>query len=133
MVKERYTGFQLHRVNDSCGLNTDDIDNALTANVSNVSLYTILSGSNISKNEIPILTTLIDRNDQIYAFRDAPSEQELEHHANQKTKLRKRRPHNYNFLRKLLVYARTINPEMTVDTEDRLNKFWINARPQIGL
>ena len=44
MVKERYTGFQLHRVNDSCGLNTDDIDYALTANVSNVSLYTILSG-----------------------------------------------------------------------------------------
>jgi hypothetical protein len=25
MVKERYTGFQLHRVNDSGGLNTDDI------------------------------------------------------------------------------------------------------------
>jgi hypothetical protein len=44
MVKERYTGFQLNRVNDSCGLNTDDIDYALTANVSNVSLYTILSG-----------------------------------------------------------------------------------------
>jgi hypothetical protein len=44
MVKERYTGFQLHRVNDSGGLNTDDIDYALTANGSNVSLYTILSG-----------------------------------------------------------------------------------------
>jgi hypothetical protein len=44
MVKERYTGFQLHRINDSGGLNTDDIDYALTANGSNVSLYTILSG-----------------------------------------------------------------------------------------
>jgi hypothetical protein len=44
MVKERYTGFQLHRVNDSDGLNTDDIDCALTANGSNVSLCTILSG-----------------------------------------------------------------------------------------
>ena len=44
MVKERYTGFQLHRVNNSGGLNTDDIDYALTANGSNVSLYTILSG-----------------------------------------------------------------------------------------
>jgi hypothetical protein len=30
MVKERYTGFQLHRVNDSGGLNTDDIDYGLT-------------------------------------------------------------------------------------------------------
>jgi hypothetical protein len=28
MVKERYTGFQLHRVNDSDGLNSDDIDYA---------------------------------------------------------------------------------------------------------
>ena len=32
MVKERYTGFQLHRVNDSDGLNADDIDYAFAAN-----------------------------------------------------------------------------------------------------
>ena len=32
MVKERYTGFQLHRVNDSDGLNGDDIDYVFAAN-----------------------------------------------------------------------------------------------------
>ena len=32
MVKERYTGFQLHWVNDSDGLNADDIDYAFAAN-----------------------------------------------------------------------------------------------------
>jgi hypothetical protein len=32
MVKERYTGFQLHRVNDSDDLNVDDIDYAFAAN-----------------------------------------------------------------------------------------------------
>ena len=32
MVKERYTRFQLHRVNDSDGLNADDIDYAFAAN-----------------------------------------------------------------------------------------------------
>lgn len=36
MVKERYTGFQLHRVNDSDGLNADDIDYAFAANGSTV-------------------------------------------------------------------------------------------------
>lgn len=32
MVKERYTGFQLHWVNDSDGLNADDIDYAFATN-----------------------------------------------------------------------------------------------------
>ncbi len=58
------------------------------------------SVSNISKDEIPILGSLIDRNDQLYAFRDAHSEQELIEYTSQKTKIRKRRLHNYNFLRK---------------------------------
>jgi hypothetical protein len=44
MVKERYTGFQLHWVNDSDGLNADDIDYAFAANGSSVSLYMILNG-----------------------------------------------------------------------------------------
>ena len=44
MVRERYTGFQLHRVNDSDGLNADDIDYAFAANGSSVSLYMILNG-----------------------------------------------------------------------------------------
>ncbi len=32
MVKERYTGLQLHRVNDSDGLNADDINYAFASN-----------------------------------------------------------------------------------------------------
>lgn len=86
------------------------------------------SGSTISKNEISILKTLIDRCDQIYGFRDAPSELEVKDYTGQKTQLRKRRSHNYNFLRKLLIYARTINPGYTKISEYRLNKFWQNAR-----
>ncbi len=52
----------------------------------------------ISKDEIPMLRTLIDRSDQVYAFRDERTEQELEQYAKQKTNLRKRRPHNYRGL-----------------------------------
>jgi MCM AAA-lid domain len=41
-------------------------------------------------------------------------------------------PHNYIFLRKLLMYSRTISPEMTNKdssaAEYRLNEFWTNAR-----
>jgi len=43
MVKERYTGFQLHRVNDSDGLNADDIDMLLLQTAALLSLYMILN------------------------------------------------------------------------------------------
>jgi DNA replicative helicase MCM subunit Mcm2 (Cdc46/Mcm family) len=86
------------------------------------------SGSSVSKDEIPVLRTLIDRCDQLYAFRDAPSELEVKDYTNQKTKIRKRRPHNYNFLRKFLIYAKSISPEMNRDAEYRLNEFWAKAR-----
>ena len=83
----------------------------------------------ISKDEFPILKTLVDRNDQVYAFRDSFSREELEEYVREKTKIRKRRPHNYNFLRKLLVYAKTnIKPRLLPDSEYRLNKFWTEAR-----
>ena len=48
----------------------------------------------------------------------------------QKTKIRNRPTHNYNFLRKLLVYAKTIQPVMTADVEDRLNQFWKKGKIQ---
>jgi DNA replicative helicase MCM subunit Mcm2 (Cdc46/Mcm family) len=85
---------------------------------------------NITKDEIPILKTFLDRCDQIYGFIDAPSEQEINEYARQKTKIRKRRPHNYNFLKKFLAYAKTINPVMTCDAEERLNQFWKRAKIQ---
>jgi DNA replicative helicase MCM subunit Mcm2 (Cdc46/Mcm family) len=85
-------------------------------------------GYMISKDEIPTLKTFLDRCDQVYGSRDAPSEEEIIEYTKQKTNLRKRRPHNYNFLKKLLTYAKAINPKMTLDAEDRLNKFWIKAK-----
>jgi DNA replicative helicase MCM subunit Mcm2 (Cdc46/Mcm family) len=85
--------------------------------------------NSVSKDEFPILKTLVDRSDQIYAFRDAPSKEELQEYTKQKTKGRKRRPHNYNFLKKLLIYEKSaIRPEMTAESEFRLNEFWTEAR-----
>jgi MCM AAA-lid domain len=85
-------------------------------------------GFMMSKEEIPTLKTFLDRCDQVYGFRDAPSEDEIKEYTIQKTILRKRKPHNYHYLRKYLTFVRTINPTMTSDAEDRLNKFWIKAK-----
>ena len=85
---------------------------------------------NITKDEIPTLKTFLDRCDQVYGFRDAPSDEEIIEYTKQKTNLRKRKPHNYNFLRKFLTYAKTINPRMTLDAEDRFNKFWIKSKQE---
>jgi DNA replicative helicase MCM subunit Mcm2 (Cdc46/Mcm family) len=81
-------------------------------------------GFNISKDEIPILKPLLDRCDQVYGSMDFQSENEINEFTIQKTRVRNRPAHNYNFLRKLLVYAKTLQPVMTADAEDRLNKFW---------
>jgi MoxR-like ATPase len=83
---------------------------------------------NITKDEIPTLKTFLDRCDQVYGFRDTPSEEEIIEYTKQKTNLRKRKPHNYYYLRKYLTFVRTVNPTMTSDAEDRLNKFWIKAK-----
>jgi DNA replicative helicase MCM subunit Mcm2 (Cdc46/Mcm family) len=83
----------------------------------------------MTKDEIPTLKTLLDRCDQIYGFTDAPSEEEVKEYSKQKTIIRKRKPHNYNFLKKFLIYIKiSINPKLTNDAEDRLNKFWIKAK-----
>jgi DNA replicative helicase MCM subunit Mcm2 (Cdc46/Mcm family) len=45
--------------------------------------------------------------------------------------LRKQKNHNYNFLKKYLIYIKSnINPKITENTENRLNKFWINTKIQ---
>jgi DNA replicative helicase MCM subunit Mcm2 (Cdc46/Mcm family) len=82
----------------------------------------------MSKDEIPTLKTFLDRCDQVYGFRDAPSEEEIIEYTTQKTNLRKRKLHNYNFLRKYLTYVKTINPKMNSEAEHRLNMFWIKAK-----
>jgi DNA replicative helicase MCM subunit Mcm2 (Cdc46/Mcm family) len=87
-------------------------------------------GFNITKDEIPLLKPLLDRCDHVYGFIDYQSDREINEYAAQKTKIRNRPTHNRNFLRKLVVYARTIHPEMTADVQDRLNKFWKNGKIQ---
>ena len=45
-----------------------------------------------------------------------------------KSEIRKRPIHNYNFLRKYLLYARTLEPVLTSEAEDMLNCFWKKAK-----
>ena len=98
-----------------------------TANPNGISWRTTI----VSKDDIPVVKNLLDRFDQIYEFRDNLSETEIEEYTKRKTILRKRKNHNYNFLKKYLIYVKSnINPKITENTENRLNKFWINAKIQ---
>lgn len=50
---------------------------------------------------------------------DAPSEKETEEYTVQKTKITNRPSNNYNFLKKFVVYAKTIQPIMiTISNRD---------------
>jgi replicative DNA helicase Mcm len=86
------------------------------------------SGSRINRDEIPALKTFLDRCDQVYGLKDAPSEEEIKDYAKRKTAIRNRRPHNYSFLRKVLAYMKTINPKFTAEASEMLNQFWINTK-----
>jgi DNA replicative helicase MCM subunit Mcm2 (Cdc46/Mcm family) len=83
---------------------------------------------NLTKDEIPTLKTFLDRCDQVYGFRDAPSDEEIKEYTEKKSQMRKRKTHNYNFLKKYLTYIRNVKSEITEEAEDRLNKFWIKAK-----
>ena len=96
-----------------------------TANPNGISWRT----TTVSKDDIPIVKNLLDRFDQIYEFRDNLSEREIEEYTKRKTIFRKRKIHNYNFLKKYLIYAKSnLNPKIIENAEDRLNKFWIKAK-----
>jgi DNA replicative helicase MCM subunit Mcm2 (Cdc46/Mcm family) len=84
----------------------------------------------VSNDEIPILKTLLDRFDQIYPFRDSMDLKETYEFVQKMSAIRKRRPHNYNFLKKYLIYANTIEVKITLEAEFMLNEFWIRARVQ---
>jgi replicative DNA helicase Mcm len=87
-------------------------------------------GTEMNKDEIPVLKTFIDRCDQIYGFKDALSEEEIKEYAKKKTSIRKRRHHNYSFLRKILMLAKMVNPKFTDEATEMLNQFWINAKKE---
>ena len=83
----------------------------------------------ISNDEVPMIKKLLDRFLQIYAFRDDMTPEQNHEFTKQMSIIRKRRAHNYNFLRGYLIYAsqikiRTITPE----AEFMLNDFWEKAR-----
>jgi hypothetical protein len=61
---------------------------------------------------------------------DFQTENEINEFTIQKTRVRNRPSHNYNFLRKLLVYAKSIQPVMSTDVEQRLNQFWEKGKIQ---
>ena len=85
----------------------------------------------ISKDEINMLKTLLDRFQQTYVFRDDMSNEQADKFVNQMSTIRKRKPHNYNFLRKYLIYASTIKVKtITPEAEYMINEFWKSAKAQ---
>ena len=88
------------------------------------------NGSKMNKDEIPALKTFLDRFDQINGFKDAPSEEEINDYPKRKTTIRNRRHHNYNFLRKILIHMKAINPKITAEATEMLNQFWINTKKE---
>ncbi len=83
----------------------------------------------ISNDEINMLKTLLDRFQQTYAFRDNMSDEQINYFINQMSAIRKRKPHNYNFLRKYLIYASSIEVKIiTPEAENMINEFWKAAK-----
>ena len=77
------------------------------------------------------MKTLIDRFQQIYGFRDNMQVAQTQDFTKKISIIRKRKPHNYNFLRKYLIYASRISVvKITPEAEQMLNEFWIRAKVQ---
>ena len=77
---------------------------------------------------VVIRQNLLDRIDQIYGFFDVQTEVEMEEFIEEITKIKNRKPHNYNFLKKYLQYLKTIKPKLVGNAEKRLNRFWIKCK-----
>ena len=82
-----------------------------------------------TKEEIELKKSLMDRFTQIYTFRDAMDENQTTDFINEMTGIRKRKPHNYNFLRKYLIHANSIRDvKFTKEAERKLDSFWKDAK-----
>ncbi len=86
------------------------------------------SNLKISNSEIPVKQNLLHRFDQIYGFRDLETESELKKYTDEKTRMKKRKPHNYNFLKKYLEYVKNIKVKYTGYSERRLGAFFIKTK-----
>ncbi len=82
-----------------------------------------------TKDEIELKKSLMDRFTQIYTFRDNMSKEQTESFADELDDLNEGRAHNYNFLRKYLIYASSIkNVEFTKGARVVLKKFWVEGK-----
>ena len=83
----------------------------------------------ISNDEINLIKTLLDRFQQTYVFRDNMNEELISDFVEKMSAISKRRPHNYNFLSKYLIYASSIKVRaITPEAENMLNEFWKAAK-----
>lgn len=81
------------------------------------------------KEEIELKKSLMDRFTQIYTFRDNMDENQITDFVTQMTEIRKRKPHNYKFLRKYLIHTSNIKEvKFTNGAERKLNDFWAKAK-----
>ena len=79
----------------------------------------------ISDDEINMLKTLRDRFTQVYSFRDDNNTQEKRlAFAEQMSAIFRRQPPNYTYLSKFLIHASSIVPDLTLESERTLNRFW---------
>lgn len=82
-----------------------------------------------SLDQVPVVREVLERFDQIIFFRDDLSEEELRLYADKRAELaRSGRPHNYNFLKKYIKYARTLQPKLSSEAESMLKEFWLTLR-----
>lgn len=71
----------------------------------------------LTKDEITILKPLLDRFDQMYVFLDNRTEDEDRTYADRRAEdIIKHQHHNYNFLSKYLLYAKTIQPKFAEES-----------------
>lgn len=83
----------------------------------------------ISTDEIVMLKTVFDRFQQVYYFRDDMDEKQIDGFVNAMSAISKRKPHNYNFLKKYIIYASGIEVKtITPEAEQMLNQFWKDAK-----
>lgn len=84
-----------------------------------------------TKEEAELKRSLMDRFTQFYASRDNMDAEQTKNFVKQMNKIRKRKHHKYNFLRKYLRYASGIKDiKFTPDAENKLNTFWADGKVQ---
>jgi DNA replicative helicase MCM subunit Mcm2 (Cdc46/Mcm family) len=82
----------------------------------------------IDNDEIELKKSLLNRFTQVFIFRDDITGAKTKEFVKEMSKIRRRRPHNYNFLKKYLIYASGMNVDVTVEAEYMLNNFWAEGK-----